>query len=136
MSGRRVLVVDDSVASLESMAIFFEIEGFEVQTAQDGAAAVTAVADFKPAVVFMDIQMPHMDGNQAAEKIRASPAGAVPKLVAITGWTRDEDIQRAAEAGFDRVLFKPVSPDDLRGAISELFLDGAGTDSAAGDPPA
>ncbi len=121
MSGRRVLIVDDSVDSRESMAIFFEIEGFEVHIARDGAEGIAAVSDYKPTVVFMDIQMPNMDGYEAARRIRASPDGIVPKLVAITGWTRDEDKKRAEEAGFDHVIYKPASPAGLREILAKLF---------------
>ncbi|MEP2775855.1 MAG: response regulator [Luteolibacter sp.] len=123
----RVLIVDDSIASRESLAVFFELEGYEVRTAQDGVEGVEAVAGFKPDVVFMDIHMPELDGHAAAEQIRASPDGDIPKLIALTGFSGEEVGNRAEQSGFDLVMCKPVSPDKLRETLAGLFPGNGGS---------
>jgi CheY-like chemotaxis protein len=64
--------------------------------------------------------MPHIDGFETARRIRARPWGANVLLVALTGWSRDEDIRRTREVGFDRHLIKPVDRETLEALIAEI----------------
>jgi len=109
---RRVLVVDDDHDSAEMMAMLLKFVGHEVRTAHDGLKAVAAVAEFQPHVVLLDIGLPGLDGYEAAERIRRAP-GAQPVLVALTGRGQADDRRRAADAGFDHHLIKPVDHDVL-----------------------
>lgn len=111
---RRVLVVDDSPSVADVLALFFQLEGFTVQTAYGGEAAVAACAEFQPDIVFMDVGMPGMDGNAAAREVRKASTGVRPLMVALTGWGQDADRAKSRDAGFDRHLTKPVSPQMLR----------------------
>ncbi|WP_246524566.1 hybrid sensor histidine kinase/response regulator [Gemmata palustris] len=118
--GRRVLVVDDNRDAAESLAEMLELMGHEVRTAGDGAAGVSAAAEFRPELVLMDLGMPGVNGYEAARRIRAEPWGAAPLLAALTGWGAEDDRRRTHEAGFDRHLVKPVAPDVLTKLIAEL----------------
>jgi signal transduction histidine kinase/CheY-like chemotaxis protein len=104
---RRVLVVDDNHDSADTMAMLLEFVGHDVRTAHDGLTAVAAVAEFRPEVVLLDIGLPGLNGYEAAERIRRAP-GIQPVLVALTGWGQADDRRRAADAGFDHHLIKPV----------------------------
>ena len=119
-SNRRIVVADDNLDAGESLKLLLQLDGHEVVLARDGEQAVRAVEIGAPDVMFLDIGMPHLNGYQAAQRIRALPGGAAVKLVALTGWGQADDRQRAKEAGFDLHLTKPVSHDTLRDILRQL----------------
>jgi PAS domain S-box-containing protein len=110
----RVLVVDDSEDITAMQGTMLRILGHEVRTAGDGEQALAAGDSFRPDVVLMDLGMPRMDGYRAAREMRSRPWGRDATLVALSGWGQDEDRRRAAEAGFDRHLVKPVDFGELK----------------------
>jgi len=107
---RRVLVVDDSVDTAESLALLLRLRGFEVETAHDGPAALKKAASFHPEAVLLDIGLPGLDGYQVARRLRRRRRTAKALLVALTGYRQEEDQDRALKAGFDHFLTKPVAP--------------------------
>ena len=116
----KVLIADDNRNAADVLALFFELEGYDVITASDGAAAVDKAATFDPDIVLLDIGMPMMDGNQAAREIRKLPRGGEKILIALTGWGRDEDRRKTSESGFQYHLVKPVEPNQLRELLAEI----------------
>jgi len=114
---RRVLVVDDNVDAAESLAWLLRKLGHEVQTAFDGVQALASFQACGPDVVILDIGMPHMDGLEAARRIRALPGGQSVRIVALTGWGQASDRERTKSVGFDRHLVKPVQVTALLEAI-------------------
>ncbi|AXK72782.1 response regulator [Lysobacter sp. TY2-98] len=112
----RVLVVDDNVDAAESMGMVLDLLGIEHRVVFDGAAALAAMAEFRPDIVLLDIGMPGMDGCEVARRVRADSAYDGVRLVALTGWSQAQDRERTRAAGFDQHLSKPV---DI-GALQEL----------------
>lgn len=108
MHSVRVLVVDDNRDAADTLSALLELLGHTVQVAHDGHAALDAVLDFRPQVVFLDIGMPGMNGYQVAEAIRNERRFDQPLLVALTGWGGEDDRERTGAAGFDLHLIKPV----------------------------
>jgi CheY-like chemotaxis protein len=98
---RRVLVVDDNRDAAETMAMVLEMSGHEVLLAHDGLTAVEMVRQHDPAVVFLDIGMPGMNGYETAVLLRALPGAQARMLVALTGWGSEADQARSLTAGFD-----------------------------------
>ena len=113
----RVLVVDDSVDSAETMGELLRIWGHDVRLAHDGPAAVAAASEYRPDVILLDIGMPGMDGFAVARQLKADGIGA-KMLVALTGYGEQADRERTQKAGFSHHLVKPVDPDALRKLIS------------------
>jgi CheY-like chemotaxis protein len=113
-SGRRLLIVDDNQDAALSLAMLLERGGAEVQVAHDGMSALEMAASFQPAMIFLDIGMPGMDGHEVARRIRKDASLASMVLVALTGWGSVEDRRRSAEAGFDHHLVKPVTLEALQ----------------------
>jgi CheY-like chemotaxis protein len=111
--GRKVLVVDDNEDAARMLALMLSLEGHEVQTAFGGAEALAAVETFKPETVFLDIALPGMDGYEVARRLRRTPGLVGVTLVAMTGFSADEDLQRARAAGFDHHLVKPADPAEV-----------------------
>lgn len=116
---KKVLVVDDGRSAADVLALFFEMEGMETAVAYDGETAVAIAAEFQPDLVCMDLGLPHMDGYEAGRLLRNLLDRAV--LIALSGWGREEDKRRTAEAGFDDHLVKPVSPADLRALVARYL---------------
>jgi signal transduction histidine kinase len=114
---QRVLVVDDNLDAAEMLAHGLRHSGHEVREAHDGLSALVAAAQFKPEVVLLDLGLPGMDGFEVARRLRADPQHAAVKIVALTGYGRDDDRRRTAEVGIDRHLVKPVDLD----AIDEVM---------------
>ena len=106
----RILVADDNEDAAATLTAFLELSGFVVRQVHDGAAAVSAAAEFDPQIVLLDIGMPRLNGYEACRKIREQPGGASRTMVACTGWGQADDRRRSDEAGFDRHLVKPVEP--------------------------
>jgi CheY-like chemotaxis protein len=117
---RRILIVEDNRDAAESLAMLLKLTGHQVQVAYDGNEGVAAAAEFRPELVLMDLGMPHMDGYEAARRMRAGPGGDESILVALTGWGADHDRRRAQESGFDQHLIKPVDPDALTRMIEQM----------------
>jgi len=109
----RVLVVDDNADAADTIAVLLEAEGYEVRTAGDGAAALGILDGFPARIAILDIGLPAMDGYELARRLRVDTRVPGIRLVALTGYGRDPDRQRAADSGFDEHLVKPVPPDIL-----------------------
>jgi PAS domain S-box-containing protein len=127
---RRVLVADDNSDAAATLAELLRLQGHEVWTASDGVEAVTQASAKHPDAILMDLGMPHMDGIEAARRIRALPEGKQPLLVALTGWGQVADRDRTQDAGFDFHLVKPADPDEILGLIEKAGV------SRAESPPA
>ena len=114
---KRILVVDDNEDALELLAEFLRDAGHVVRTAKDGPTALEVVKTFHANVAFLDIGLPVMDGYELAGRLRAELGGALPRLIALTGYGQDSDRLRAKEAGFALHLTKPVEGGCLLGAL-------------------
>jgi CheY-like chemotaxis protein len=110
----RVLVVDDNRDAADSFAMLVEAWGYDVRVAYDGVEGLEAAIEYQPDCLFLDINMPRMDGYTLANLVHHEPGMEWAKLVAITG---DLDPVRAKEAGFDYTFIKPA---DLF-AVEELL---------------
>jgi CheY-like chemotaxis protein len=109
------LIVEDNVDARETLRALLETLGHEVHEAGDGEAGVAAALALEPDVVLIDIGLPHIDGYEVARRIRA--ANPVLRLIALTGYGRDDDVLRARDSGFDEHLLKPATLERLQAAI-------------------
>ena len=112
-SGHRILIVDDSADCRDSLAAMLQLDGNDVRTAPDGAAALEVAASFEPEIVLLDLRMPVMDGYEAARRLRAEPHSKDAILIAVTGWGQQEHRDLSRIAGFDAHLTKPVDHETL-----------------------
>jgi signal transduction histidine kinase len=118
--GLSVLLVEDNDDAREMLKATLASGGHEVRVARDGASGIALAAASPPDVALIDIGLPDMDGYEVARRLRAARGGRRLGLVAITGFGRPEDQQRAFDAGFDAHLTKPVTPDRLKQALAGL----------------
>jgi CheY-like chemotaxis protein len=103
----RVLVVDDNVDTVTTLAMLVQEAGHEVRTAFDGSAVLEAALDYRPNVVLLDIGLPGLNGFEVAKQLRQQPVLQDAVLIAMTGYGREVDQRRSREAGFDHHLVKP-----------------------------
>ena len=88
--------------------------------AHDGPAALEIVKGYRPALVFLDIGMPGMDGYEVARRLRQQPGLENVRLAALTGWGQQEDRRRTTEAGFNYHLVKPPEPKAMENLLAQL----------------
>ncbi len=124
---KRLLLVEDNLVNLEIAKMILTQMGFPVETAENGKIAVDMVADSRPgyySAVLMDIQMPVMDGYEAARAIRALPDQALSRvpIIAVTANAFKEDVDAAREAGMQAHVAKPLDLDDLRDTLVSILL--------------
>jgi signal transduction histidine kinase/ActR/RegA family two-component response regulator len=116
----RILLVDDNVDFVTSLALLMKRMGHEVRVAHDAAEALTAAADFRPEFAFVDLGLPLVNGYELARRLKAQPETAETVLIAVSGWGQDKDRQQAEEAGFALHLVKPVASERIQSAIDSL----------------
>jgi two-component system chemotaxis response regulator CheY len=109
-----VLIVDDDPFIRRLISTTLEdVARFELREAGDGAEALEMAALDPPALVFLDIDMPRLDGIDACRRLRDNPATANCTIVMLTAASGDEMERAAEEAGADLFLTKPFSPLEL-----------------------
>jgi CheY-like chemotaxis protein len=116
--GRRILLIDDNIDSVQSLALIVRSWGHEVQTASSGEQGLTQATMFHPDVVVLDIGMPGMDGYAVAERLREQLRNSL--LIGLSGYGRDENRERALQTGFDHYLVKPAELNRLRDLIETV----------------
>jgi CheY-like chemotaxis protein len=124
---RRIMLVDDNVDGVETLARLLVAHGHEVRVFHEPVAALSAVAGFLPDLAVLDIGLPVIDGYELARRMRPLMNGHPCRLIALTGYGQEADKARSSEAGFERHLVKPVNPDlvvGLAGATARV-KDGA-----------
>jgi len=116
-TGKKVLIVDDNRDAAISLAVLLQSLGHETCTAHTGPEGFKAARTLLPDVVLLDIGLPGLNGYEVARQIRQEPRLSTVTLIALTGWGTDEDKRRAAEAGFNLHLTKPIDP----AIVAEMF---------------
>ncbi len=118
----RVLIVDDYDDARDSLCELLQVMGHVCTTAPTAAAALKAAPDFLPDVVIMDLALPGTDGYEAARLLRRLPGLSEVRIVALSGYGRDEDAQRSREAGFLAHFVKPADPVALQKFLKQVGL--------------
>lgn len=112
-TAHRVLLVDDNADSSEPLSLLLQARGHETRVSTDGEEAILVADDFRPTCVVLDLGLPRMDGYEVARRLRERPYGEELVLVALTGWAGKDVRTKAADAGFDYHLVKPVNWEEL-----------------------
>lgn len=115
----KVLVVDDNEPAALGLKKLLEHSGHEVVASFDAPQALADAEKFRPEVAILDIGLPSMDGYELGRLMRAR-FGRELIMLALTGYGQSEDKQRAAAAGFDEHLVKPISISDVQRVLVEL----------------
>ncbi len=114
---KNVLVVDDAREVAEATASMLALMGYETRVAYDGRQAIAAVSQLRPDVVLLDLNMPAVDGFEAAQAIRALDPGRPPMIVALSALTHLNSAATLEACGFDHYMTKPADVERLTALI-------------------
>src|SRR3990167_4134072 len=113
----KLLIVDDEVEICDFLKSFFEERNYEFKTASSGQAALTAVEQFKPSIVLLDIKMPGMDGTQVLETVKKKFPRT--KVIMVTALETRDKIEECLRLGADNYITKPLSLEYLENDVRE-----------------
>ena len=119
------LVLDDSEDSIAMMAELLRLAGAQVVTATNGVDALRIASENEFDVILSDISMPEMDGFEFLQRLRKIDGRQDVPVVAITGFGRNDDVERARAAGFYSHLTKPIDLQALTDVLEQLAKNGA-----------
>ena len=139
MAPATVLVVDDDPVILKLLEVNFEMEGFEVIRAADGAEGLERAREVLPDIVVLDVMMPRMTGYEVAKALREDNGTAHIPIIFVTARAQSSDVERGMELGVDDYVTKPFDPLDLIARVNTLLARRGSADgdmAAAGGPSA
>ncbi len=116
-AGVRVLIVEDNTINITTVGDYLHDRGYHVVTARNGREALDIVAEARPDVILMDIQMPEMDGLETTRHLRAMPDYADTPIIALTALAMPGDREHCLAAGMNEYLTKPVR---LKGLVETI----------------
>jgi two-component system, cell cycle response regulator DivK len=119
----RVLVVEDNPVNLELVMALLEEAGCQVLSADSAAAALQLVANERPDLILMDVQLPGMTGYEATRRLKADPATAAIPVIAITAHAMRGEEATARAAGCDAYLTKPLETQAFRELLRRFVGD-------------
>jgi CheY-like chemotaxis protein len=121
MAGKplRILVVDDNVDAATVLALYLEASGHNVLVEYSSTAALERAVLEQPDVCILDIGLPEMDGNELARRLKAEEKTSRALLIALTGYSQEQDRIKAKMAGFDQFFVKPFDPILLAGLLTQ-----------------
>ncbi|RPI07671.1 MAG: PAS domain S-box protein, partial [Actinobacteria bacterium] len=115
---RRILVIEDHRDAADSLRDALEIAGHDVSVAYDGPTGLAAARALRPEVILCDLGLPGLSGFDVASTIRGDAAVQPVLLVALTGYGRPQDVERARRSGFDHHICKPADVDEIARLIA------------------
>jgi CheY-like chemotaxis protein len=125
----RILLVEDNAVNLRFMQLQLQKFGYDAVCAANGLEALAAVEQAAFDLVFMDCQMPEMDGYEATRRLRRDPRSAGLRIVALTANAMAGDRDKCLAAGMDDYLAKPVREPELR-SVLQRAIDGRAAETA------
>jgi DNA-binding response OmpR family regulator len=120
-----ILVVDDEASVVEVVTLYLRREGFQVRTAQDGQAALRAIAERRPALVVLDLMLPEVDGLTILRRLRDVDGLSVP-VIMLTARRQETDRIYGLELGADDYVTKPFSPAELVSRVKAVLRRSGG----------
>jgi two-component system cell cycle response regulator DivK len=109
----KILIVEDNENNRSLLLDVLAYHGYEVASASEGQEGVNLARQLMPDLILMDIQMPGMDGMTAGSILKADPATSGLKIIALTSFAMQGDLEKFLSAGFDGYLSKPISTREL-----------------------
>ena len=116
-----ILIVEDNVQNRLLMVDILRIHGFDIIEAKDGQEGIQLAREQQPDLILLDMQMPVMDGLEAARRLKADPGTRAIKILAITSFAMKGDRERILAAGCDEYMAKPIDTRQLPVVVRHLL---------------
>ena len=121
MSKKKILVVDDEINILKTLADLLGSNGYEVVTAMDGKAGIEMARKAKPDLVLLDIMMPKVSGIELLKKVKNETKQAHIPIIVLSAKSNIETIEEAMKNYADKYMTKPYEPEDLLDSIRKAL---------------
>jgi len=121
MSAKKILVVDDEMHILRIVKYKLESAGYNVMTAVNGVDALAIAREEKPALIFLDIMMPGLNGYEVCSQLKNDPDTKNIIIIMLTAKGQESDKIKGLEVGVDEYITKPFSPQDLLDRTKDLL---------------
>jgi two-component system alkaline phosphatase synthesis response regulator PhoP len=121
LAGKLILIVDDEPYLIRSLSFVLKKEGYRVESATDGREAVEKARQLSPDLVFLDLNLPGMNGYEVCRAIKSDPTLRDTYLILLTAKGQEKERQKGIEAGADEYLTKPFSPREIVKRLRSLF---------------
>ena len=121
MPGKKILVVDDEMHIIRIVKYKLESAGYQVLTALNGADALKIAKEDKPALMFLDIMMPGINGYEVCSQLKNNPDTRNIIIIMLTAKGQESDKIKGLEVGVDEYITKPFSPQDLLDRARDLL---------------
>jgi CheY-like chemotaxis protein len=122
---KKVLIAEDNAVNRELLHELLELRGYAVIEACDGEDALRQIADSKPDILLLDLNMPVLDGFATLRRIRENPHSISLPVLAVTAYAMRGDRERILDSGFDGYLSKPIGAADLDRELQRLMPHGS-----------
>ncbi len=119
-----VLIIEDNRDAAETLKMLIGLSGHDVAVAHSSTAGIALARQLRPDVILCDLGLPCMDGLAVARRLRQETATTSVRLIALTGFSSDEDRRYTREAGFDDILVKPVEWTELERLLAGVLQRG------------
>jgi DNA-binding response OmpR family regulator len=121
MPDSTVLVVDDDPVILKLLEVNFEMEGFIVLLAHDGAEGIDVARSERPDIIVSDIMMPGKSGLELVSELKSDPSTSDIPIILLSAKAQNADVRSGMDAGADEYVTKPFEPLDLVDRVNQLL---------------
>jgi len=118
-----VLIVEDDLKNLKLLRDLLQVSGYSTLEAKDGKQGIEMAKAHKPALILMDIQIPIMDGLEAAKILKADPETKDIPIIALTSHAMKGDEERVRKSGCDGYMSKPIDTREFLKRLEQYFVD-------------
>ena len=118
---RKILIVDDEPNIVVPLQFLMEQNGYQVQIAETGEAAMDLIARYRPDLVLLDIMLPGVNGLEVCQMLREDPSLKKTKIILVSALGRDVDIAKGMAMGADAYITKPFSNREMVSRVNELL---------------
>lgn len=118
---KTILIADDEPNIVISLEFLLKREGHDVHVARNGAEALAAIRQYRPALVLLDVMMPQMSGYEVCQAVRADPELAATRILMLTAKGHTTDRAKGTALGADAYMTKPFSTRELAAKVAEML---------------
>jgi two-component system cell cycle response regulator DivK len=123
MAGEHILIVEDNPKNLKLLRDVLQFRGYVISAAETAEAGVALAQAEPPSLILMDIQLPGMDGREAAQVLKADANTRHIPIIALTAFAMKGDRERLLADGFDGYISKPINIKDISQVVAQ-YLSG------------